>query len=183
MKIVIASPFYPPDTEDMAVYTKELAKRLALKHDVTVVTYSRLPEKTNSVKIFSINKRLPLFFRLFAFIIVLFRTVRKADILYVENGASVELPAGIVTLILHQLSFLHIGDKRADSRASRETLFKLIRRFVKKRIIAEITDIPLSCPEILPFDVPPLREQSEYQASWDKHIKRLEEMFNHATKQ
>jgi hypothetical protein len=180
MKIVIASPFYPPDTEDIAVYAKELAERLALQHDVTVVAYSRLPEETNGVKIFSINKRWPLFFRLVSFTAVLFRAVRKADILYAENGASVELPVGIVAAILRRRIFLHISDKRADARLSGEVFSGSVRRFLEKRTVFKITDIPLRRPEIFPFSPPQEEEQNKYQTSWDMHVKKLMEIFNHA---
>lgn len=179
MKIVIASPFYPPDTEDTAVYTKKLSERLVLLHDVTVVAYSRLPEETNGVKIFFVNKRWPLFFRLIAFTIVLFRVVRKADILYVENGASVELPVGVVAMLTRCPFFIHIGDTRAKTRVLENFFLKKIRRFVKNRSVCEITDIPFHCPEILPFGLPPTEEQAKYEDSWEDHIKKLTEIFNH----
>jgi len=179
MKIVIASPFYPPETEQMAVYAKTLAETLAKRHDVTVVAYARLPEESDGVRIFAVNKRLPLFVRLALYTVTLFRATRKADVLYSENGASVLLPSAIIASITHRPFFIHVGDKAAEAHASENFFFGKIRRFAKRQAKREITDTPIERPEILPFGPPPTEEQNQYQASWDRHVKQLVEIFNH----
>lgn len=181
MKIVIATPFYPPETEPMAAYAKKLAETLAKQHDITVVAYARLPEESPGVRIFAVNKRFPLFVRLAIYTITLFRAVRKADILYAENGASVELPSVIVAILTRRPFLIHLGDKTAVSHSAENFFYKKIHSFAKKRAISEITDTPLSRPEILPFGLPPNEELIKYRASWEAHIKKLEEIFNRVT--
>lgn len=180
MKIAIATPFYPPETEEMAVYIKELAERLAERHDVTIVAYARLPEESPRVRIFAVSKRLPLPIRLVLYMIFLFRAVRKADVLYAENGASVELPAGIVAALTRRPLFIHVGDKSATARAPMNFFLRHIERFAKKRARTVITDTPMKRPEILPFEPPPIEKEKSYCHSWDAHIKKLIDIFTHA---
>lgn len=181
MRIVIATPFYPPETEEMAVYAKELAERLAaIGYEVVVVAYARLPEESQGVRIVAVDKHLPLFFRLVAYTVLLFFEARKADVLYAENGASVELPVVIAVSLSRRPLFLHLGDKAADMRASKNFFLRGIKNFTKKHTRGEIIDTPLVRPEILPFEPAPLSEQAAYHASWDAHIKKLLKIFTHA---
>jgi glycosyltransferase involved in cell wall biosynthesis len=177
MKIVIATPFYPPDTEPVAVYAKKLAEMLAQRHDVTVVSYVRLPEEMNDVKIFTVNKEQPLFFRLVKFAFFLFRATKKTDILYAENGPSVEVPLWILSLFTGRPFVLHIGDPVADARSQNNFFLGKIHRFLEKRAQAVVNDIPLRRPEIIPFQPEPIEEQAMYRASWDAHVKKLLEIF------
>lgn len=180
MKIVIATPFYPPDTEEMAVYVKELAVRLAEQHDVSVVTYTRLPEMSPKVKIFSVNKRLPLVLRLGLYTISLFRASWKIDVLYAENGASVELPAGIVASFFRMPFFIHTGDKVAITHVAANFFLRRIDGFARSRARSVFTDTPAKRPEILPFEPKPTEAENVYRASWDAHIKKLMHAFIHA---
>jgi len=180
MKIVIATPFYPPDTEPMAVYAKKLAEILSKQHDVAVVAYVRFPENSFGVRIFSVDKRWPLVVRLILYTITLFCVMRKSDILYAENGASVELPAAMATAILRRPFFIHSGDKVAEARSSKKFFLGKIRRFAKRQAVGEIGDTPIDRPEILPFGLPSKGTKAEYDESWNKHIKQLLENFEHA---
>ena len=60
MKIVLATPLYPPDTEPTALYC-ELAKRLGQEkhHQVTIVTYGA-PRTNTWVAIIAVDKNKPL---------------------------------------------------------------------------------------------------------------------------
>ena len=178
MKILIATPFYPPETEHMAAYCKELAMTLAERYEVSVVAYARLPEKTKGVRIFSVNKSLPIFLRLAQFTVFLFREARKADAVYVENGPSVELPMLMVSVCTGKTFFLHIADVSADARISDNFFLRKMHLFLKKRARSVIKDTPLSCPEILPFRPIPVSEQTAYRASWEAHIKKLIKLFH-----
>ncbi|OGZ18554.1 MAG: hypothetical protein A2494_02595 [Candidatus Lloydbacteria bacterium RIFOXYC12_FULL_46_25] len=181
MKIVIATPLYPPDIGDPAPYVKELAKRLAENDEVTVVSYGRLPEKVFGASFVSIEKRHPLPLRLLRFTIALFRATRKADVLYAENGASVELPAGIVALLTKKPLVLHIGDKVAQDKAESGVLLRSIHTFAHGRARKVIQIIPKTRPEILPFTERPDAEFDAYERSWNTHIHELEEIFTHGT--
>ncbi|MCX6736096.1 MAG: hypothetical protein NTZ13_03370 [Candidatus Parcubacteria bacterium] len=180
MKIVIATPFYPPDTEPMALYAKKLAETLGKKHDVTVVAYSRFPEKTVGVRIFSVDKRWPLAVRLVLYTITLFFVLKKSDVLYSENGASTELPSSLVSFTLHRPFFIHLGDKAVETRLSKNFFLRKIRSFAKKQAVREILETPMERPEILPFGLPSKGTKDEYDSSWNQHIKQLLENFEHA---
>ena len=179
MKIVIATPLYPPDIAEPAPYVKELVKRLVSAHDVTIVAYGNLPEKVDDVAVVPISKRQPLLTRLFLYTIALMRAVRTADILIAENGASVELPAGIISLFSHKPLILHIGDRAAADRARTSSMLSLIMRFTEGRARAVVTDVPLVRPEILPFEPRPDAKLAAYEASWKEHIVILENALRH----
>jgi hypothetical protein len=49
MKIVIATPIYPPELGGPATYTKELATRLANIHDITIVAFTNAPQPVSGV--------------------------------------------------------------------------------------------------------------------------------------
>lgn len=180
MKIVIATPLFPPDIGGAAAYVKELAARLALQHDVTVIMYGRLPEKVAGVSLICIDKRTPLGVRLVRYIFALLRTARQADILYAENGPSVELPAGIITRFLSIPLVVHIGDTPAHHHAARHRLRRLIERFAFRHACSVISAQPAQRPEILPFDPYPAGEIESHETSWRSHIAMLNNIFEHA---
>lgn len=180
MKIVIATPLYPPEIAEPAPYVKELAKRLLKNHQVTIVIYGRLPEKVPGVSFVCVDKRQPLFLRLLHFTFALWKAALNADILYVENGASVELPAGIVALFTRRPLIIHIGDKIADKKAKENLPLKIINRFVSRRARQIVDETPAPHPEILPFTQTPQAEFDEYEKFWSAHINALENLFANA---
>lgn len=78
MKIVLATPLYPPDIAAPALYVKELAKRIATLHDVTIVAYANLPETMPEVRMIAVSKRQPLPLRLLTYFAALIRSVRQS---------------------------------------------------------------------------------------------------------
>lgn len=180
MKIVLATPLYPPDIAPLAPYVKELAKRLAdSMHEVTVVTYAYLPEKVPGVHIVAVNKRKLLPVRLIQYTWLLWRAAKTADVVYAQNGASVELPAGLVTFFVRCPFIIRIGDNAAHERAAAHPLFRRIEDFAFKRAGKIITDTPAPRPEILPFEPAPIAAQAAYQKSWEKHTSDLIKIFHH----
>lgn len=179
MKIIIATPLYPPDTAETAVYVKELAKRLNGQHEMTVITYGRIPEKVEGIKIISVSKKYPLPIRLILYTFALWKAAPKTEIVYVQNGPSVELPVGIISLITGKNIIMHMVDKISRERASKNRLRNGIENFVFKRAKKIITDTPLPRPEILPFEAKPEEQFTKYENSWNTHIKMLNEIFKH----
>ena len=180
MKIVLATPLYPPDVAEPAPYIKELAKHLADgMHEVTVVAYSYLPEKIPGVHIVVVNKRKPLLLRLMQYTWLLWRAARTADVVYAQNGASVELPAGLITLFVQCPLVIHIGDTAAHERALVHPIFRCVERFAFKRARTIVTDTPAPRPEILPFGPAPTVAQTTYQKSWEKHMSDLIKTFHY----
>ncbi len=179
MKIVIATPLYPPDIGEAAIYTKEVARRLAENHDVTVVAYGQLPESADNVNIIPVSKKQPLFIRLAHFTMTLWRETRKADVIYAQNGASVELPVALVAFFTRTPLVLHIADKAADIRANKSMPLHIIQRIAFARAHNVIRDMPVSRPEILPFEPIPTEALTNYDASWQKHLNMLETAFKY----
>lgn len=177
MKIVITTPLYPPDTAPLAVYTKELAKRLSKDNSVIVITYAHMPEKLDGVKIISVNKRQPLPLRLISFTYTLFKNSKDADIIYTENGASVELPVFVSSLLKRRPLILHIGDKPAFEHAEKSFLLRMIKNLICRRANEVVTDTPMERPEILPFVENDSSEEIKYEESWEKHTTQLREIF------
>lgn len=180
MKVVLATPLYPPEIVPPAPYVKELAKRLARLHDVTIVAYARLPEKVPGARIIGVNKRRPLPLRLLSYFFALLGAARRADIIYAMNGASVELPATLVTFITGRPLVFHIGDTAAHERVKRSRLLRAIERLAFSRAKEIVTDAPAARPEILPFEPYPADAVAAYERSWEAHLRALEGAFGHA---
>ena len=181
MNILIATPLYPPETADSAVYVKRLADLLNSEgNSITIVTYSSVPEKIKGVNILITNKYRPLFFRILAYIRLLWKVVSSTDIIYAENGASVEFPIWIISLFVKKTIIFHIGDKTAYRNAQKNILLKNIQKLAFNRAAKIIRDIPLKKPEVLPFKEVSLSEKEAYATSWSKHIQLLIENFKNA---
>lgn len=174
MKIVIATALYPPDIAEPAPYIKELAKRLAKKHDVTVVSYGYLPEKISGVSFVSVDKRNPLVIRLLQFTFELLRAMQNADVLYAENGASVELPMILVSLIRWKRYILHIGDKEAHARVGKRIIPNIIETIAYWRAHKVLDEMPTERPEILPFENTHQEALDSFEKSWEEHLEKLE---------
>lgn len=180
MKIVLATPLYPPDIAEQAHYAKELARRLAKNgHVITVVAFTHIPEKVDGVRIIAVNKRLPRAFRFVAFVNTLVTTARTADIIYAENGPSVEIPIVLLSFFVRTPFIFHIGDKEAHERATKNMFLRYFERAICKRARAVITDVPKTRPEVLPFQPTPVAEHAAYDASWGEHIASLLKVFSH----
>lgn len=170
MRVVIATPLYPPDIAPQAVYVKELAKRMSGEHTVTVVAYGSYPEEVPGVRIVSVSKRHPKLFRVLAFTWELYRATRGADILYAENGPSVELPVSLLTLLPHPRLIVHMGDSDAATRAEVSVPHGKLLTGMTKRAVHVETSTPLTRPEILPFAPRPEQELAAYEESWKQHV-------------
>lgn len=180
MNIVLATTLYPPDIEEPAPYTKELARRLAGRGNmVTVVTYGRIPEALPGVTVVTVNKRRPLPVRLVAYTYALWRAAKNADVVYAQNGASVELPLVILSFKKTN-TVLHIGDARALEHTKTNALLRAIHRLAAQRAHAVVNDRPLPRPEVLPFDPPNLIADQVYRRSWENHLENLLKYFDHA---
>jgi len=96
MKIVLATPVYPPEIGGPATYVKELAERLRDEHDITIVAYASTPENVPGTRLVTVSKRQLLPLRLLKFTLELYKATEGADVLYVQNAVAAGLPAVIV---------------------------------------------------------------------------------------
>lgn len=99
MKIVLATPLYPPEIGGPATYIKELAERLRDEHEITIVAYASTSENIPRTRLVTVSKRRPLPLRLLKFTYELFRAARGADVIYVQNAVAAGLPAVIVKML------------------------------------------------------------------------------------
>lgn len=183
MKILLTTPLFPPDTGGAAPYMKELAKRLVeQKHEVTVLTYGCLPEEVPGVSFICVNKKYPLLVRLLLFTLTLLRAASKNDLIYSQNGSSVELPVGLVRIVLRTPLVMHLGDKAAHEYALAHAFVRGIESFVLKHSHKTITDSPERRPEILPFKPYPQEAFDKYEKSWNEHMEMLSDTFNMISK-
>jgi glycosyltransferase involved in cell wall biosynthesis len=182
MHILIATPLYPPDIAGAAPYVKELAKRLRERHTVTVLAYGHIPEVIEGVRIVTVLKREQLLVRLFKFTRALIHEAFTADLVYAENGPSVELPLFFFRLFSRKRVFLHLGDSVALDRARHSRLFGIplhLARFVANTTLEGPSAIsePLPRPEVFPLESFPQAEMNAYEESWQRHVDALELKF------
>ncbi len=180
MKIVLATPLYPPDIAPPAQYVKELAKRLSAAHEVTLVVYGRLPEEVPGVRSVAVDKRLPLPLRLISYFFALAHAARGADVVYLQNGPSVELPATLLAPFLRAQLYFHYGDGAAHHYAQKHFWRRTIEGFVARRA-GLIDDTPGQKPEILPLEAPPTAALALWEEAWKRHTTMLEQHFAHVS--
>lgn len=180
MKIVVATPLYPPDIAAPAPYVKELAGRLGGRHAITVVAYTRLPEQVPGVRIISVSKEQPLVLRLLDYTIALARAMRGTDIVYAMNGASVELPIILVSLGMRKPLIIGTADTAAHVRAQKSLVLRLLEQLASWRARTVLTALPKPRPEIMPLEPYPTEAFAAYERSWVEHLAELENAFHHA---
>lgn len=99
MKIIIATPIYPPEIGGPATYTKELCERFAHTHDITVITYTNSADAFPNTHLVPVGKGRPLPIRLAVFFVKLLRASKGTDIIYVQNAMAAGLPVALVHII------------------------------------------------------------------------------------
>jgi hypothetical protein len=175
MRILITTPLYPPDIAAPAPYVKELATRLASVHEISVLTFSHLPERVPGVTIIEVDKRKPLLTLLVSFTRALVRILKEVDVVLVENGPAAELPAFFASFFVATPYIVHTGDGLAQKRTERSPLHRLLAALARARAHAVITDVPHARPEILPFELEPTDAFAAYESSWQTHMNILTE--------
>ncbi|MFH1780759.1 MAG: glycosyltransferase family 4 protein [Candidatus Nealsonbacteria bacterium] len=97
MKILFATPIYPPEIGGPAIYSQKLEQGLIGKgHSVEIVSYRGL-------------KRYPQPLRFFLYFLKLFKKALGCDVIYAFNLISCGLPACGVSMILGKKLFMRIG--------------------------------------------------------------------------
>ncbi|MFA5127112.1 MAG: glycosyltransferase [Patescibacteria group bacterium] len=122
MRIIIATSLFPPEIEYVATYVRELAEHLKKDHQVQILAYAGNFEKIDGVKIFTINKKQPLFFRIFKYFIKLHKLAKQADIMYVQNSTATILPAILVKRLTKKPLILNFIEDEVWKRARHNNL-------------------------------------------------------------
>lgn len=122
MKIILATPVYPPEFGGPATYTKGLALKLKNEHEIVIVAYASTSEPIPGTTLFIASKRRPLPLRLLKFTFDLFRASRGADVIYVQNAMAAGLPAVLVGMLRRIPVVLKFVGDEAWERASQKRL-------------------------------------------------------------
>lgn len=122
MKLVVATPLYPPEIGGPATYVKEIVERLKNEYSITTVAYANTGEEIPGTKLVLVNKREPLIIRLIKFTIALYRASKDADVLYAQNAVAAGLPAVIVGSILRKPVVIKFVGDEAWERATQSKI-------------------------------------------------------------
>ena len=175
MRILIATPLYPPDIAPSALYVKEYARRLGVHHHVTILAYGHIPEVIPNVRIVTIEKSGSLLVRMFQFFRMLLKEARSVDVVIVENGPSVEVPFVFASLLIWKKKILEVSDTVAQAHASTSRLYRALHTASRTlahdvRTTSTTSSFPPPRPDIHPFKPYPEKEYTEYEESWDTHM-------------
>lgn len=122
MKIIVATPLYPPEGEKIAVYAQRLAKHLAVNHQVTVLTYGYKIAPVNNLSVIVIDKTKPLLLRLFNYFKSLFFLAKNHDLIYLQNAGAIGLPAILVKYLTGRPVVINFFEDEAFKRAFNQGL-------------------------------------------------------------
>lgn len=132
MKIIIATPIYPPEIGGPATYTKELCERLRDKHNMTIITYTDMGKEIERTKLIPISKHRPLPIRLFLYLIALLKECKGADLVYVQNAMAAGLPVAIACLIMRKPFILKfVGDEAWERATQKRQTKKRLEEFLQ----------------------------------------------------
>lgn len=120
MRIILATPIYPPEIGGPATYAKELSRRLAKAEHITIVAFGNEAEAVEGVKIIMVRKDQSLLARLVEYFFVLLGEAREADTIYVQNAVASGLPAVLVGMLLRKPVVLKFVGDEAWERASQK---------------------------------------------------------------
>lgn len=186
MKIVLATPIYPPEIGGPATYTKELCERIHQNHNVTVVAFTDSKEVFPGTQLLVVSKNQPLPIRLIKYFFAVWKASRGADIIYVQNAMASGLPVALVSMLRHIPFVLKFVGDEAWERATqlrltakkledflrqpggnlRIRLMMLIQRFVLRRANVVTTPSAYLREEIIKaYGVRPDRAITNYNAS------------------
>lgn len=200
MKILIATPLYPPDIAGHAPYVKELAQRLSSSDEVTVLAYTHIPEEVENVRLVIVDKQQALPFRVFQYVRRILEEVKKHEVVFIQNGPSTEIALIVASLFLRKKYVLRLGDETPLCKAEVSFMHNLLlalalkratvivthsessactKRIVDQKKDQSIVDVqrPQMRPEILPFRAFPQELFASYESSWDEHLVALRNIF------
>jgi len=133
VKIILATPVYPPEIGGPATYTKELAKRLRDKHKIVIVAYASTSELIEGTTLFVASKRRSLPIRLLKYFSLLYKASRGADVIYVQNAMAAGFPAVIVSILRGiPLVLKFVGDEAWERASQERRTKKRLEEFLKK---------------------------------------------------
>ena len=133
MKILIATPIYPPEIGGPATYTKELVEHWRDAHDLTVVALTNNTQPVPGSTLIPISKQLPLPLRLWQFFIAVYKAAPEADVLYVQNAMAAGLPTVIAGMLRRKPVVLKfVGDEAWERATQHRKTDKRLQEFLEE---------------------------------------------------
>lgn len=133
MKIVLATPIYPPEIGGPAIYIKELCERIHKEHDVTIVAYTDVRKPFAGTKLISISKRRPLPIRLIKFFVSIWQASKETDLIYVQNAMAAGLPVALVSILRNKPYVLKfVGDEAWERASQNRKTEKRLEEFLRE---------------------------------------------------
>lgn len=132
MRILIATPIFPPEAGGPATYTKEIAERLKNQYQITIIAFAENPVMIENVNLVMINKRFPLPLRQILFLKKMITFGKKADLIYVQNAMAAGVPSVMAAKFLHKPIILKfVGDGAWEKAFGRGETKKFLDDFLK----------------------------------------------------
>ncbi len=142
MKICIATPLFPPEIGETALWAKHRASELAKGNDVVVLAYGRLPERVEGVRILTVDKRIPRLRRILQFSRSLWYESASADRIEASEVAA-SIPALIVAKVRGIPIWIRFNGNEAERRAHEsylKTLFIGLAEWILRRMANHIEE-------------------------------------------
>ncbi len=172
MRILVLTPLFPPDVSAPATYAKELVTRLSREHTVTCLHYGMYPEHAAQTAFVSIKKNVSTFWRVIRYSYALWQQ-RKADVVCVLNGPSVELPYLLMSPFLPTKRLYIQSDPEAltNTHVVPRLLTTYASRTASTTIILETT--LRQKPSRHPLDPASQEVVMQYHQMFDQHVQYL----------
>ena len=133
MKIIIATPLFPPEIAEPAPYVKNLASKLSNEHKIAIVAYANFVEKIKEVKIKKTTKKQLLLLRLLKYTYLLLKESAGADIIYSQNAVASGFPAIIVGFLRRKPVIVRfLSDESWERSKQLKLTRKNLKNFFKK---------------------------------------------------
>jgi len=166
MRIILATPLYPPEIGGPATYTAEIAKRLRGAHTISVVAYTDLGTQIEGTTLVRVHKSRPLPLRLISFFFTLLKATKGADVVYAQNAVAAGLPAMLVGKIRRiPVVIKFVGDeaweRATQARQTKKTLEEFLAHpegGIKIRLIKWVQGVTLRHVDVVTTPSAYLRE-------------------------
>lgn len=132
MKILIATPIYPPEIGGPATYVKELCSHLSPTHTITVVAYTDEHIAFPNTKLIAVSKQQSFFVRFPQYIWAVWKASKDADVIYVQNAMASGLSVALVSM-MRGIPFVlkFVGDEAWERATGRRETTKRLEDFLE----------------------------------------------------
>ena len=133
MKLLFATPIYPPEIGGPATYVKELCDRLGTTHEITIVAYTDEKTPFSNTQLIPVSKKDSLPVRPLKYTFQIWKTSHYTDVIYVQNAMASGLPVALVSMFRNKPFILKfVGDEAWERATQRHETSKTLEEFYKQ---------------------------------------------------